>query len=84
MEVPVDGTPSGALGLEITFSMGVSEKHASDWIYATNFGSSDNRVFLAGYSETWLKCPTEASRSVCTTSARFRATPSRRTRISTC
>ena len=30
--------------------MGVSEKHASDWIYATNFGSSDNRVFLAGYS----------------------------------
>ena len=50
MEVPVDGTPGGALGLEITFSMGVSEKHASDWIYATNFGSSDNRVFLAGYS----------------------------------
>ncbi len=49
-EFPINGMPHGAHGLDITLSMAVSEKHAADWIYAANFGSSDNRVFLAGYS----------------------------------
>ncbi len=50
IEVPVQGIPRGALGLEITVGMGVSEKGAADWIYAANFATSDNRVFMAGYS----------------------------------
>jgi DnaJ-like protein len=44
----VDGRPGNAL--EITFSMGASEKHAADWIYAAKFGSRQNRAFLAAYS----------------------------------
>jgi hypothetical protein len=35
--------------MEFTFSMGVSESYASDWIYAANLGK-DGRAFLAGYS----------------------------------
>ena len=34
----------------ITISLMVSGKFAADWIYAANFGASDNRVYLAGYS----------------------------------
>lgn len=37
-------------GLDLTFSMSVGEKQAADWIYAANFASTDNRVYLAGYS----------------------------------
>ncbi len=48
--IEVPGDLGMAHGLEVTFSLGVSEKQAADWIYAANFGSSDNRVFLAGYS----------------------------------
>jgi hypothetical protein len=36
-------------GISISFSMGMSEKSASDWIYAANLGK-DGRAFLAGYS----------------------------------
>jgi len=36
--------------LQISIGLGMSEKSAADWIYAANFGSRDNRVFLASYS----------------------------------
>ncbi len=39
----------GAVDMEFTISMGVSESFASDWIYAANLGK-DGRAFLAGYS----------------------------------
>lgn len=39
----------GAVGLEFTISVSVSESFASDWIYAANLGK-DGRAFLAGYS----------------------------------
>lgn len=45
-------TPNGRGGdmsISFTVSMGVSEKFASDWVYAANFGR-DGRAFLAAYS----------------------------------
>lgn len=39
----------GAVDMEFTISMGVSESFASDWIYAANLGK-DGRAFLAAYS----------------------------------
>jgi hypothetical protein len=42
-------TDDGTLGIDLTVSMGVSERFASDWIYAANLGRS-GRAFLAGYS----------------------------------
>lgn len=47
MSVP-DGR-GGEVAIGFTFSMGASEKSASDWIYAANIGK-DGRAFLAGYS----------------------------------
>lgn len=43
-------TIPGEGGVEIRFSMEMSEKSASDWIYAANFGWRDNRAYLASYS----------------------------------
>ncbi len=50
LNVVVKGVPGGSVGVEVTFSLGGSEKSAADWIYAANFAAGDNRVFLAGYS----------------------------------
>ena len=36
--------------VEMSFGLVASEKTAADWIYAANFASSDNRVYLASYS----------------------------------
>jgi hypothetical protein len=47
--VSVPDARGGAVDMEFTFSMGVSESYASDWIYAANLGK-DGRAFLAGYS----------------------------------
>lgn len=50
LKVAVKGVPGGSLGFEVSFILGGSEKTAADWIYAANFATGDNRVFLAGYS----------------------------------
>lgn len=47
--VSVPDGPGGAVDMEFTISMGMSESFASDWIYAANLGK-DGRAFLAGYS----------------------------------
>ena len=47
--VSVPDGRGGAVDMEFTISMGVSESFASDWIYAANLGK-DGRAFLAGYS----------------------------------
>lgn len=38
------------IGLTITVGLVVSERFASDWIYAAGFASGSNAVYLAGYS----------------------------------
>jgi hypothetical protein len=47
--VSVPDGAGGSVDVEFSFSMGVSESFASDWIYAANLGR-DGRAFLAGYS----------------------------------
>jgi hypothetical protein len=47
--VSVPDGRAGAVDVNLTFSMGMSETFASDWIYAANMGK-DGRAFLAGYS----------------------------------
>ena len=47
--VCVPDARGGAVDMEFTISMSVSESFASDWIYAANLGK-DGRAFLAGYS----------------------------------
>jgi hypothetical protein len=38
------------LGMTMTIGLVVSERFASDWIYAAGFASGSNSVYLAGYS----------------------------------
>ena len=41
---------AGGRTLTLTMSLQVSEKFASDWIYAASFAAASNSVYLAGYS----------------------------------
>lgn len=45
----------GETETEITFTMGMSEKSAADWIYAANFGGQGNRAYLASYGGKVVK-----------------------------
>lgn len=44
VQIPGGGT------IGISFSLGVSEKSAADWIYAANFASTGNGAYVATYS----------------------------------
>lgn len=54
--VPV---PGGSIGL--TVSLGASEKSAADWIYAANFASTGNGVYVATYSGKVIQLSDEGS-----------------------